>query len=67
MLSIVKNFAVAFALTAVIASVVCGTLAGIVVFFYWLSAGAIWGLLSAIVTIFASFVGVAFATSEARK
>ena len=67
MLNFIKNFFVAALFTALIVSAVGGALFGVISLFYWLSAGALWGLPCAIIAIISMFVGIAFACSEVRQ
>lgn len=67
MLDFITNFFVAALLTALLVSAVGCALFGVILLFYWLSAGALWGLPCAIIAILSMCVGTAFAIDEARK
>lgn len=66
MLEYLKNFLVGAAVVGAATIAVIGGTVGPFAFFYWLSNGAIWGLLATITTIMAIIGGVAFAALEAK-
>ena len=67
MIGFLTNFAVAFVSIALMGAVLSGAIAGIIAFFYWLSGGALWGLLCTVVALPSFTIATAFAIDEARK
>lgn len=67
MTNFLTNFTVAFVSFALVGAVISVALAGTIAFFYWLSGGALWGALCAVVALLSFAVAAAFAIDEARK
>lgn len=62
-----KNFLMGAAAVGAFVGVAFGSMWGIIAFFYWLSGGALWGLIPTLATVFGLMGGISYACVEANK